>query len=746
MASIVTPAFKAHLRPLPVPGDGALLLSETGGHVLSGRLYAAVVPWIDGRRSAAEIVTALSPALGAAQVWYALMRLEQAGYLVEAQPAIPPGAAAFWSALGRDPQTALAALRAVRVRVSAVDSPLADRFGAALRDCGVTVVADDAAAGLVVVLAANYLSDKLLPLGDAALAAGARLLLVRPSGIEIWIGPLLAPGAAGCLRCLRYRISRNRPAHAFAQRQHAAAGATVPGPSLPVTEEAGCLLAAVEVAKMLGGVDADLSGAVVSLDLRDRSMRTHRLIAYPGCTACGEPRTSDAVPLRLERQLARHDTDSGYRTSAPESTLQRYSHLISPITGIVGSLDSGLPDGLRGVGHAYRAADRVGPSPVHLGQLLKGFRSNSGGKGTTDQQARTSALCEAIERYSALRHHTEVTRLGTYRELGADAIHPNEVMRFSDRQYRERDAWNASQPGRHFVPVPFEPDARIEWVPVWSLTARRQRLLPAGLLFMHDPGSHLYSLACSNGCAAGNTREEAVLQGLFELVERDAVAVWWYNRLSLPAVDITTFGDAWLSNLSDRYAALGRDFVALDLTHDLGIPVMAAVSNLRAGAQEQILIGFGCHLDARTALRRAMLEMCQMLAWSTAADAQRDDNPASELHAWLTHATRANQPYLVPDDTVLARTRGDYPAPPGPDLLAAIDAGRRAIEARGLEMLVLDQTRADAGLPVVKVIVPGLRHFWARFGPGRLYDVPVAMGRLDAPVAEEHLNPIPFFF
>ena len=40
-------------------------------------------------------------------------------------------------------------------------------------------------------------------------------------------------------------------------------------------------------------------------------------------------------------------------------------------------------------------------------------------------------------------------------------------------------------------------------------------------------------------------------------------------------------------------------------------------------------------------------------------------------------------------------------------------------------MLVLNQTRPDIGLPVVKVIIPGLRHFWSRFGAGRLYDVPV---------------------
>ena len=62
-----------------------------------------------------------------------------------------------------------------------------------------------------------------------------------------------------------------------------------------------------------------------------------------------------------------------------------------------------------------------------------------------------------------------------------------------------------------------------------------------------------------------------------------------------------------------------------------------------------------------------------------------------------------------------------------------------------MEMLVLDQTRPDIGMPVVKVVVPGLRHFWARFAPGRLYDVPVHMGALESPTAEESLNPVAVF-
>ena len=93
----------------------------------------------------------------------------------------------------------------------------------------------------------------------------------------------------------------------------------------------------------------------------------------------------------------------------------------------------------------------------------------------------------------------------------------------------------------------------------------------------------------------------------------------------------------------------------------------------------------------------------------------------------------------------VARVRADFPNIATDDLCDDVLACQALVERQGLEMLVLDQTRPDIGLPVVKVIVPGLRHFWARLAPGRLYDVPVQLGWLPRPLAEHELNPIPMF-
>jgi ribosomal protein S12 methylthiotransferase accessory factor len=66
----------------------------------------------------------------------------------------------------------------------------------------------------------------------------------------------------------------------------------------------------------------------------------------------------------------------------------------------------------------------------------------------------------------------------------------------------------------------------------------------------------------------------------------------------------------------------------------------------------------------------------------------------------------------------------------------------RVAKREGLDFLVLDQTRPDIEVPVVRVIVPGLRHFYRRFAPGRLYDVPIKLGLRERPLSEGDLNPL----
>jgi ribosomal protein S12 methylthiotransferase accessory factor len=97
-------------------------------------------------------------------------------------------------------------------------------------------------------------------------------------------------------------------------------------------------------------------------------------------------------------------------------------------------------------------------------------------------------------------------------------------------------------------------------------------------------------------------------------------------------------------------------------------------------------------------------------------------------------------PFLLPANNSIAAPPLGLDVPLD-DVKAQVEACVEVARRAGYDFLVRDQTRPDVEVPVVRVIVPGLRHFYMRFGPGRLYDVPVKMGLLDQPLREDELTP-----
>src|SRR5271157_129833 len=746
------PVFKPHLQVSVIPGEGVLVLFEEKAWALHGEVYELLVPLMDGSRDADALVEALAGKVDGARVYYALARLEKNGHIAESVPDIQKETAAFWHGMGSEPRAAIEAIRSRRVRVRAVGEADAAPLRRALEDLGM-VLAEGETVDFEAVVTDDYLRQELDALNAAALEAGRPWLLVKPVGHEPWLGPLFVPGKTGCYRCLAMKLARNRPAYRFvAEKNKLAEPPPAAQAATPASLNAACQLAAVEVVKFIAGAKEGLQGKLLSLDVRTWSAATHELLRHPACPACGECEAAKAVAAVLVNRKVTFIQDGGHRSQAPEQTLKKYQHLVSPITGVVTAL---VPvHNADGLVHVYTAGHNHAFKMESLDFLKTSLRNASVGKGISEAQAKASALCEAIERYSGVPTGAEVIVTASFREMrerfGADAIHPNEVMGYSDRQLAEREAWNKKKSNFNRVPEALDESTPIDWTPVWSLTHARHKYLPTQLLYYQSKASAtcgtFYSAGCSNGNASGNNLEEAVLQGFCELVERDAVALWWYNRLRKPGVLVESFGEPYLLDLIGYYQTLGREAGALDITSDLGIPAFAAISRLSAGPEERLLLGLGCHLDARIALQRAFAEMNQMLGVAQRAEDGKLAIEDEETLSWLKTATLANQPYLAPDETMAAKRREDYPRLSSGDLLEDIRLCRRIVEGLGTDALVLDQTRPDVKMPVVKVIVPGLRHFWARVAPGRLYDVPVQMGWRERPLAEEELNPIPIFF
>jgi ribosomal protein S12 methylthiotransferase accessory factor len=732
-----------------VQGEGVFLLSEQNQTVLQGRLYELVAPCLDGR-PVGELCAQLRGQASSAQVYYTLNQLEQKGYLAESDDTLPAGEAALWSAHGVDPATAARRLAETAVTVRAAGDVDAGPFRALLQSLHVRLAEDGQR---TVVLTDSYLRKELQACNQEALRGGRPWLLVKAAGRQAWLGPLFRPGQTGCWNCLAERIGANSPVADYLEEKRGRSGGTLVDPCrTPATLQAAWGLAATAVAAwVVGGELPRLEGKVQTLDLLTGQAQTHALVRQPSCPECGPPDAAldrDAQPVLLSSCKKTFTQDGGHRALSPQETLDRYGHHVSPITGAVSVLERDGSNG-DGVMHVYLSGHNVARRPKSWRGLRSDLRSSSCGKGTTDLQARASALCEGLERYSAVYRGDEPRRRGRFLDLGDAAIHPAACLLFSDKQYQEREAWNALERAFDEVPLPFDPAAEIEWAPVWSLTRQAVRYLPMAFCYFNypQPCSEAFCWSDSNGNAAGNTREEAILQGFFELVERDSVALWWYNRVQRPGVDLDSFEEPYLGALRAYLARHQREFWALDLTSDLGIPVFAAMSRRTDGAAEQILFGFGAHQDARIALLRAVTEMNQMLGQVLGRPA--DEPPGAnitdkETVHWLRTATVANQPYLVPLDGP-PRTAASYVPCATDDLRDDVLACQALVERHGLEMLVQDQTRPEIGLPVVKVIVPGLRHFWARFAPGRLYDVPVRLGWLARPLTEEQLNPLPMF-
>jgi bacteriocin biosynthesis cyclodehydratase domain-containing protein len=746
---INTPRFRRHHHVEILPPDKVFFLSEAGCLLLSAQSCALVARVINGRRNAREIAAELAGCVKREQVYYVLALLETKGYIEEAiDTGRDEATGALWNYLGIDAATAVARLASTPVAVvGAGDVPL-ERLREALTESGIRVAGGGAAA-LRVVLVDDYLRDGIEALNAQALADGTPWLLAKANGVFVWIGPIFTPGRTGCWTCLAQRLRANRDVERLFRDQKGRTAPFLARPAIPATVGAALGLVVSEVFKwVVTGSSKPLDGNLVTLDTVRLEMQSHALTRRPQCPTCGDAglQARMAGPIEFRSLRKAWLRDGGHRATSPEETLRRLEPHVSPLTGVVNKLVR-ITDPTDLLQHVYISGSNLATRSFSYDFFRSTMRSRTAGKGMSDLQAKVSAAGEAIERYSGAWRGDELFRRARAAELGEQAIHPNSCMLFSEAQYQERERWMARNHPFQRVPLPFRDDAVLDWAPLWSVTRRQMRYLPLEYCYYAVPIAETlhFCLPDSNGNAAGNTREEAILQGFLELVERDAVAIWWYNRIRRAALDLDSFDDPYMQRLRAFHASIHRDLWVLDVTSDLGIPAFVAVSRRNDKPMEDIVFAPAAHLDAQIGVQRALTELNQLVSAVHNVDREGYTFDDEMSVAWWKSATLANQPYLAPSDQVPLRRRADFASTWSEDLCDDLLRCQALVESRGMELLVLDQTRPDVGLPVVKVVVPGLRHFWTRFAPGRLYDVPVAMGWQKRTLAESELNPVAVF-
>ena len=372
--------------------------------------------------------------------------------------------------------------------------------------------------------------------------------------------------------------------------------------------------------------------------------------------------------------------ETGIRIMPPEETLKR----ILPLLKTAGM---GEPEDITdkdNLGIPVFSVDRE--------ETALGKPKYYNGKGATREQAEASAVMEAIERYSAEQRDTDDIVVGRYEDA--------------------KEAMLTVDPADLILPLPvldFYKTQDIAWTRGFEMFRGEHILVPAcAVYYPYFPnGDYQLFKWHTNGIAAGNTMEEAILHALFEDIERDAWSIAEYNERSNGDILIRD-KDSVPAQLIEKFEAQGIKIHLKDLTSDIGVPTIGAAADDTVSKDPELLtIGVGTHLNPQIAAIRAITEVAQ---------SRTTHKHGMKINAQLQKASRElgyekikalNHMWYgeSPKKTYLE----DMPDLATPYVLDDIEVVLGRLMECGFDQVVaVDLTRPELGVPSVRMIVPGL--------------------------------------
>jgi ribosomal protein S12 methylthiotransferase accessory factor len=331
----------------------------------------------------------------------------------------------------------------------------------------------------------------------------------------------------------------------------------------------------------------------------------------------------------------------------------------------------------------------------------------SQGKGRTLALAKTSGVMESIEGYHAerviqpllLRRYADLRLSRTVVDVGALPLVEGSVF------HADRDLlWIEGHDLMHDTPI---------WLPY--------ELVHLDFTMPQPAGSGCFN-ATSNGLASGNHVLEAISHAICEVVERDAIALWSQQDETAcrsARVDLATVDDTGCLEVLSRFEQAGIFAAVFDITSDVGIPCFFCTIGENITTPFRPLYfasGSGCHPNRGIALLRALTEAAQSRL--TAIAGSRDDLArGSYLHTGDPEVQAAERGFLtLPEDAVLR----DYTRAPTFDAdTFDADVAWELEHLRSAEIdrvVVVDLSRPEFGIPVVRVVIPGLEGMSERHG------------------------------
>jgi len=320
-------------------------------------------------------------------------------------------------------------------------------------------------------------------------------------------------------------------------------------------------------------------------------------------------------------------------------------------------------------------------------------RLSVGGTATSVAAALVSCLGEGLERSSQIERRGDAA---PYRPAARDRV--------------GIDVTIADWLRRSFGDVATSDRRLLDWRTVVEASTGRRSLVPADLCLRRSEGRRRLPLhwPLSIGCAAGATSDQAASRAILELVERDAVALWWRGgrrgRPVAPDGPVARSSARLLGRL--RRGQGSRSTRLLDITTELQIPTLAALSTEPDG--RGLAVGFACRPSEVEAAKAAILEMAQdETAFALIGAKLAEGGSAALDETDLRHLRRgefdaAGSPLCIP----AGRPR-PWPGKPVGDATARDLAS--LLRSKGIEVWLNDLTRRDHGIAVVQAAAPRLQ-------------------------------------
>ncbi|MFW9940482.1 MAG: YcaO-like family protein [Candidatus Thorarchaeota archaeon] len=380
----------------------------------------------------------------------------------------------------------------------------------------------------------------------------------------------------------------------------------------------------------------------------------------------------------------------------------------------------------------------------------------NGGAGLTREKALLATIGEAIERYCSSFYNRENLIFGSYIEHENYAVHPNNFILFSDKQYYQEN----------FPFKPFTAISKIYWTWGYSLIYNKPKLVPACFTYLpygYTKEETFLGPSISTGLSCGNSLEEAILTGIYECIERDAFTIMWLNKLSMPVVKIDENKNQIGKIIHDKFVISNIDYYVCDITSDIGIPTFYVLAIGNSSDGMLACVGSATRLNSEDAILKALVESAQGRPYLRYV-LRKDPNWTCgenfcNLRSFDDHGRLySSMPELIPKLLFIkqpaSRLLRELPNLSSSKIVDDIKFCLKKLSGMGLDVIVIDLTTRDVkevGFSVVRVIIPGLHplhgnHQFRFLGGNRLYNVPRILGYTQKDTTEEELYAWPHPF